>query len=261
MKRWLTDQGKVLTVIGLSLVIVAFFYAVPAEAEDQVGEHQEGMVDPEGETSVVAVSGDGELKVEPNVAYLTLGVETLSEDPRAAQEENSETIQKVVAGIEGLGVDSDDIRAGHYRINQRHHRPEDQEEPEYQVTNMLEITVRDLDDVGRVLETSVDSGVNSISSVQFGVLDEADYKLEALEKALENAEQKGERIADFYGKSLGEARQISEKGTSLTMMEMDYRVDQVEEAEAMGAGGRDAMPADPDKISFTAKVDVMYEIN
>ncbi len=218
------------------------------------------VVYPEGDTSIVTVRGEGTVEVEPDLAYLTLGVETSSEDVSEAQDENSEKMEAVVDTLHDMGLDEQDIRVGHYSIGQQYVHPEEDVEPEYEVTNQIDITVTDLDQVGPVLEASVEEGVNNVMSLEYGVEDEEEFELEALDKAMKNAETKANRIAEFQGKSLGEARQVNEGGTSIGYTEMDLSVtDDVEQAE-MEAYDRAGLAAEPGEVTFEADVDVLYEM-
>lgn len=235
-----------------------------AEAAEvaEAGENNAG-----GSNSTVAVEGEGQVEVEPEIAYLTLGVETSDEDPRTAQEENTEIMENVVAALKGLGIAEEDIRSGHYSIHQRPARDEE-EPPEYRVRNQLEVTVRDLDEVGPALSVAVEEGVNHIPGLEFGLDPETEetYKLEALELALAHAETKAERIADFYPQSLGPVRQVNETDVSFQRMQMDMDMprevaEEMERADMEAAYGMEAMPADPEKLSFEASVDVIYYLD
>ncbi|WP_331446057.1 SIMPL domain-containing protein [Natranaerobius thermophilus] len=254
-----TKQVLLTTVVVMAFMVMTGFSIAP----DVHGEDAE-IIDPKSNNSLIGVSGEGEVKVEPEVAYVTLGVETSSPDPQKAQAENSDIMEDVVETLRDQGIAEEDIRIGHYSIGQQYVRPDEEEEPDYQVANHIDITVHDLDNVGSVLEASVNQGVNNIRSLEFGVLDEEEYKMKALDNALENAEQKADRIASFYDKSLDDIKQVLESDTSLGRMQMDMDMEYTVSEEALemsddvyGTAGLDAQPGE---VTFEADVDVIYEM-
>lgn len=260
--------------LGVGILFVLFGNMHLAAADDQSAVNKEAAEEvdaaeveehsnPQG-TSTIAVEGEGRIEVEPEIAYLTLGVETTDEDPQTAQEENSEVMEEVVAALVNLGIAEDDIRSGHFSIRQQRVRDED-EAPEYRVRNQLEVTVRELENVGSVLSGGVAAGVNRVPGMEFGLApeDEEAHQMEALDKALEHTETKAQRIADFYDRELGPAKQVDEGDVSYSRVAMDMEMPEVavedmprEEAEALYE--REAIPADPEMISFEASVDVIY---
>ncbi|OWZ84425.1 SIMPL domain-containing protein [Natranaerobius trueperi] len=223
---------------------------------------EEEVLDLNGETSIVTVKGEGIVEVEPDLAYLTLGVETSSESVRNAQEENIDKMELVVDTLHDIGLDEQDIKVGQYSIGQQYVHPEDDEDPEYEVSNQIDVTVTDLEQVGPILEAGVEKGVNNVISLEYGVESEKEYELKALDKAMEKAKNKAKRIAAFYKKSLGDARQVNEGSTSIGYTEIDFSSDRsvaLEEAE-MDAYGTAGLAAEPGEVTFDASVDVLYKI-
>ncbi|WP_437281215.1 SIMPL domain-containing protein [Sorangium sp. So ce375] len=80
----------------------------------------------------------------------------------------------------------------------------------YQVSNTVMVVIRNLDQVGPVLDAAVAAGANNVWGVAFG-LDETDpLEARAREKAIADARARAEALAKLQGVSLGRVVAISE---------------------------------------------------
>ncbi|WP_437535171.1 SIMPL domain-containing protein [Sorangium sp. So ce726] len=80
----------------------------------------------------------------------------------------------------------------------------------YQVSNTVMVVIRNLDQVGAVLDAAVAAGANNVWGVSFG-LDETDpLEARAREKAIADARARAEALARLQGVSLGRVVSISE---------------------------------------------------
>jgi uncharacterized protein YggE len=112
-------------------------------------------------------------------------------------------------------VAENDIQTQRYSISQRT-RWDPEEEQEviigYRVTNMVTAKIRDVDGAGSVIDAVVEAGgdLTRIDSLSFSVDDPSAYQEEARAKAIADAKDKAEQLADLAGVSLGKPTYISE---------------------------------------------------
>ena len=78
------------------------------------------------------------------------------------------------------------------------------------MSTSLVVTVRDLEQVGEVLDAAIGAGSNSLDSLDFLVSNQDELYNEALADAVELARQKAELLAQAAGKGVGEALTIEE---------------------------------------------------
>jgi uncharacterized protein len=153
-------------------------------------------------TPYVSVEGQGEVKVAPDIAILSIGVLTEAKSAKTAQKENAEISNDVIASLKAIGINESDIETSSYTIN----RAMDYSEGKavlrgYTVQHQFEVTIRDIEQIGMVYDSAVAAGANVAHSLRFKISNEQKYYLVALEKAIKNAQKKVLTIAksaSFY---------------------------------------------------------------
>ena len=90
-----------LLILAVSLLVAAFglIFNVPAQAEEDKVEKR-----------TINVTGQAKVSASPDIARINLGVVTENVDAKAAQKENAESMDKVIAAIKAAGVKDEDTR-------------------------------------------------------------------------------------------------------------------------------------------------------
>jgi hypothetical protein len=205
----------------------------------------------------ITVVGQGKARIEPDVAQLSIGVETSAEAVAEAVEENEAKMESILGALVDMGIDEKDIQTMHYSIQidrypeQRVAGAETEEaKPTYRVSNMATVTIRDLEKVGDVLDAVVEAGANNIWGVNFSVDDPEVAQGEARANAIDNAGARAEELAELSGVVLGPVMSISEvMGGGAIPMGLS-----VERAMA-GAG-----PISPGEVEVSYQIQVVYFI-
>jgi uncharacterized protein YggE len=164
------------------------------------------------------VSGRAVVTGTPDIAYISLGVETRNESAQQAARENAELMTNVMAALKELGLTEADLSTSGYNVYsyQQSNRSDSSAPPitYYVVHNRLDITVKDLDMVGEVIDTAIGAGANQVQSVSFDIQDKQAMQIQALENAVAQARMKGEALARAAGVTLGGIKVITEQNTS-----------------------------------------------
>ena len=208
--------------------------------------------------NTVSVSGMGEVYLKPDVAYVTLGIRTQSEEAGSAVSENNNVADAIMAALEGKGIAESDIRTSSFNVywNEEWQGEGMPLKRSYIVENMLEVTVRDFGDLGSVLDAALGAGANSVYNVRFDVLDKTEAAKVARELAVANAMAQAQQLADAAGITLGDIMSLSTYGSG-------YIVDP---QWGRGMGGGAAMEAAADvpvsggQLIFQVEVSLSYEI-
>lgn len=156
-----------------------------------------GYLDEVRSEKKLKVVGRGEVSVKPDIAEVIIGVVTENEQLDVAQQVNSNTTQKVIESIKARGILPNDIQTQNYFFNivydfidgKRVFRG-------YEVTNNLKVIIRNINDVGKLIDTAVKNGANNISFIGFKVSNPSKYYEEALKLAVDDAQKKAISIAD-----------------------------------------------------------------
>jgi uncharacterized protein YggE len=80
----------------------------------------------------------------------------------------------------------------------------------FEILNELQVTVRDTNMLGDLLDEAVDAGANNISGVTFSVDDQTAAVSEVRRLAVEDARTKAEELAAAAGLTLGPVVSIAE---------------------------------------------------
>ncbi len=159
----------------------------------------------------IAVSGMGKVTLTPDIAYISIGVHTENKDARQAVSNNNAQSTDLMTALQKAGVDSKDIRTTNFSIYPRQERDSKGEVIgiTYVVDNTVYVTVRDLDNIGTLLNAAVDAGANNIGGIQFDIADRTAAYQQALEAAMNDARAQAEVLAGAAGVEVGEVQQIN----------------------------------------------------
>ena len=166
----------------------------------------------------ISVSGSGTVYGEPDVALLELGVDITNEDLNAASSEADETMTRVRDALLSAGVAEKDIRTLTFNIWREQPYAYDSSPrsepaaPLYHVTNVVQVTVREVGRAGEVLSSAVDAGANLVNGVQYTFSNSDALERQARELAFADAQSKAQQLASLAGVTLGPVLSISESG-------------------------------------------------
>jgi uncharacterized protein YggE len=202
------------------------------------------------------VSGVGVVYLTPDIAYINIGVNTQRENASEAVEVNKEQTNAVIKAIRDFGVDAKDIRTTNFSIwsNPVYDPMGQVQGTNYTVDNTVNVTVRNLDKLGDLLDSAISAGANSIYSIQFDVEDKTKATEDAREKAVKDAKAEAEGLAEAAGLKLGDIQSISYYESSPT----PYF-----EGKGGGGGAMDAsapVPIQPGQLAISVTVSLVYTI-
>ncbi|MDQ3289271.1 MAG: SIMPL domain-containing protein [Pseudomonadota bacterium] len=151
--------------------------------------------------TLLSVSAQGEARRVPDVARISAGVVTQAADANAAMRANAEQMTRVIDAIKRAGIAARDVQTSGINLNPQYRYGENQPPviTGYQTSNTVELTVRELDRLGAILDALVSVGANQINGPRLEVEDTVAAYDEARRAALDKAQQR----AGMYAKSLG----------------------------------------------------------
>ncbi len=170
----------------------------------------------------IAVSGQAERLVSPDVAVIVLAVQTQAETVAKAVTANNDLANRVTGAVKALNIAGLTMRTTSFNVEPLYEQftqpPTPPRSPRivgYQVVNQLQFRVLNTDtpqlsaDAGRVLDAGLGAGANRIDSLQFTLNDERPI-LRALQgEATRDATANAKAIAAAAGVTLGPLMSIS----------------------------------------------------
>lgn len=207
---------------------------------------------------VIELSIQEEVQTPPDIATIQAGVVTTEATAAAALRANAERMNAVHAALKKAGVEDRDMQTSGISLHAQYDYRDNQAGPRltgYQASNTLNITVRDLKNLGGSLDTLVASGANQINGPTFSV----DKPEELLDRARAAAVKKAQHRANLYAAAAG-LRVKKLLGISETSAANPPMPFPVMKARAMSAQMESATPVAPGEVSLGVNILVRYEI-
>ena len=166
---------------------------------------------PQAALRTITVTGTGMVTLTPDIAYITIGVQTQNASASQAVSDNNTQAQAIVTAIKGFGVDDKDIKTTNFSINpqQQYDNNGKLTSVTYMVDNTVYVTARDLTKLGDLLDATVKGGANNINSIEFDVADKTAALAQARQAAVDNAKAQADQLTKATGVQLGDVQTIS----------------------------------------------------
>jgi uncharacterized protein YggE len=193
-------------------------YGAPSVFNSQVGVANSG----------IWVTGQGTIEIPADIAQVSIGVESRETTVADARQNAAEAMDSVLNAIKANGVDEDDIVTTNFNIYPqtiwvevsdslgRHSEPRI---TGYTVSNTVQVTVRDIDNLSPVVDTAATAGGDliRINSIQFTADDTTAYGEQIRQIAAADALAKADVYARAMGVTLGQLVYLTEIGSSVPM--------------------------------------------
>ena len=169
----------------------------------------------DGAQSGIWVTGMGQVTSAPDIATLNGGVEAVAETVAEARSDAAEAMDAMMEALVSLGVEDRDIQTTSFNIYPEYQYDREKDRSElvgYRVNNQISVTIRDLDQVGAVIDDMVEAGgdLARFNGIRFGLDDPKSLETEARKLAVEDMTSKAAELAENAGVSLGDLVYISE---------------------------------------------------
>ncbi len=199
----------VLFTVFLSVVVVFFIFQTLNTIEE--GKYIGSGVPPQ---ATIAVSGKGSVLAVPDVAEFSFSVQYEAKEVPDAQREVAERMDKIVSFLKEEGVEERHIKTVGYSTYPRYEwrssdRPEFSSDlgrervlVGYEVVHTTKVTVKEMDEAGRLVGGVGSRGATDISGIAFSVEDERSLEREARSEAIKDAENEAKRLANDLGVSI-----------------------------------------------------------
>ena len=235
----------------LALALATSLSGTPMTANAQ-SVAEPGTASPQG--TLLSVSAEASAHRVPDVATLSTGVVTQAADANAAMRTNAQQMDKVMAAIRAAGIAERDVQTSGINLNPQYKYVENAPPSivGYQASNTVNVKVRDLSKLGKVLDAFVEQGANQINGPSF----EVDKPDEAYDEARIAAIKKAQARAQTYAKALGlnvrRIVSISEGGGFQQPRPMMAMREMAMDAEST--------PVAPGENTLSVNLDVVFEL-
>jgi uncharacterized protein YggE len=225
----------------------AALFVIAAAATAAAEEHVE---------RTIRVTGAGQATAPPDMATVQTGVVTQAEKARDALDQNNAAMQRVMAALKSQKIADKDIQTSNFDVRPQYKRgPRGQQQPEianYRVSNQVRVRVRNLPELGQVLDALVGAGSNQIAGVSFSIDDPTGVLNQARTKAIADARSRAQLYAQAAGVGVGKVLSISEQTAVLPRPQYLGR--------AIAAEGAGAVPVATGEQEVRATIQVVFQL-
>lgn len=196
-------------------VLALFLVALTINAFSNIGRSENPYM------NTITVEGTGKAAAIPNVATISFSVTETGKTVAEAQNKATEKTDAALKSVDAQKVDKKDIKTIAYNVSPQYEYPQPcyagtcptVQNPKiigYQVSQTIEVKVRDTAKVGDVLQGLGSLNVQNISGPNFMVDENDAVKNDARKEAIDNAKAKAKALASELGVSLGKVISFTE---------------------------------------------------
>ncbi len=251
-------------VIGLLAIITVFFiFEIISIAWGFF------QTNPASPVNTISVSGTGKVYAVADIAEFTFSVDETADTVADAQSKATDIGNKAIDYLKQQGIAATDIQASGYNVNPQY--SDDTAVPcpaiypsncppstggkliGYEVTESVNVKVRDISKAGSILSGIGSIGVTNISGLSFTIDNDETLKEQAREAAITDAKAQAQKLASDLGVRLGKVTSYSENGNG-----------QIYTPQAMAVGAVSSAASAPElpagQNQIEVDVQVIYQI-
>ena len=243
------SKKKVIALLTGTMLLTGCLFGVPVMAAEQPA-------------NTITVNGEGTIEVEPDLAYVYVGVSTSGVTAKEAQDQNSAKMTAVQSALIAMGIGENDIKSNYVSVYPEYSYNQatgEQTITGYTATHMLEVKTTDVDHTADIIDTALRAGANRTDGVSFTLSNPNLYYGDALKLAVSNAGQSANAIAGALGVTIQSPVSVIENTSSGVTRSYNASYAMEEAVVTMDSGSAASAPITYDEIEVTARIEVTYQ--
>ncbi len=206
--------------------------------------------------SEITVTAEGRASAMPDMATASFAISTYATTAASATSDNNERYERLLHALRGLGISENDVRTTSFNVSYNPPptppaTPEQGARYGYTVSRGMNVTVRRLSLVGKVIDTAVSAGVTDVNGVTFDTSDTRRQYAQALQDGVQQARAQAQAMAAAAGLHIVRVKSMQVGGPN--------RVTPVVEGPMFRAAAAVPTQIQPSSVETTATVTVTYE--
>jgi len=176
----------------------------------------------------ISVSGEGKIYVKPDIAIISLGVESEAKAVADVTKDGTQKMNAVIEAVKKLGIKDEDIKTTNYNLTPVYDNysvavmgVESMMYPSrpiktsnvltgYKLSQNIQVKIRDFTKIGEALAAGTASGANLVGDLQFTIDNPEQFKEQARAEAIKQAKEKAKTLAKNSGIRLGKLVNVYE---------------------------------------------------
>ncbi|MEM6485629.1 MAG: SIMPL domain-containing protein [Pseudomonadota bacterium] len=209
----------------------------------------------------ISVTGKAERRVQPDMALLSVEVFERAADVNEARAKTDNVTANALQALRAIGVEDADIDTTGLRVNPQYRwveRDREQQLSGYEVARSIEIRLLNLEDLGALLVTLAELGVNRVDPPVLKVEEEESLYQQVLADAAQNARDRADALAKALGASVGEVLTLNASSRAIPRPMSQVRERAVMMASATDTLNESAESFNAGYLTLTATVQAVF---
>jgi uncharacterized protein YggE len=215
------------------------------------------LISEEATQKTISLTGAGTASATADEATIRMGVEVTRDRAAEAISDNAESMAAIIDALKLMDISEDDIKTTSYSVYPQYDWTEEGRVLlGYTVTNMVQVTVKNLDIIGDVIDTAGNTGANRMDGISFGLSDAKmqDLKNTAYVLALGDATDKADLIAETLGLTISGIQSVTENSYVPARTYVDY----AEAGSDMAISSKAPTPIISGDLSVSVNVHIVF---
>jgi len=167
----------------------------------------------------VIVTGEGRVSAAPDMATISLGVTQTAETAADVVAQVNGSVAAILKALRAREIADADLQTSGFYLQPLHAERRDAQTGQHAITgyragNMLSVQVRDLSQLGALMDMVIELGGNDFNGLRFGLNDPTTATEAARTLAVKDAMGRAAQLADAAQINLGSVTRLTEHSTA-----------------------------------------------
>lgn len=204
-------------------------------------------------------NGVGKVSVKPDIAMVSMGFSTEKKTVSEAQKESTNIMNSFISKVKTLGIEDKDIKTANYNIYPQYDYTSGKQILRgYQLTQNVNLKIRNLDKVSDILALAGEFNLNQVGDLTFDVDNKEQFIKQAKEDAIKKAKENALETSHDLNIELGRIISLNQYDNTPVI----YNGYKMLDSMNAGMGGGPVSPTvSSGNAEISVTVDLTYEIN
>jgi uncharacterized protein YggE len=175
--------------------------------------------------STITVTGQAKREEASQIASFSVSVTASNDNKQTAIDEVNTKMADIIQKVKDFGIDEKDLKTQNVSVYESPEveiliYPPQKRGLRWTASNSLEIKLKDASQASQLADLLNATGATSVSGPNFTLDNTQEAEVALLEKAIANARQKAEKVAQASGRRLGKIITVSEGGSPMGIYPM-----------------------------------------
>ncbi len=213
------------------------------------------------ERGYVSVSGEASEEAVPNIAKITLSVETSDKDIAKVSEANKQAANNSIQAVKKLldTANGETVKTLSFNVNPEYRYKDGQRIfVQYTARNSYEVKIKDISKLGKIISAALSNGANVVSNLSYALDTNDDTCSKLIVKAAGIAKTKAEAAAAALGTSTAGVKYANTQCSTNEFIQPRYSMSLKSAGNAMAMEDAAAVPTEGGTMKFRATVDASF---